>query len=73
MDITLSLSHTHTHTHTHTQVPQLFEVLRKYCDAYDKFTENRDKAAAELQAAQDANDKVSISVSLSAHVVSFAP
>ena len=38
-------------------VPQLFEVLRKYCDAYDKFTENRDKAAAEMQAAEDADDK----------------
>jgi len=53
--------HTHSLSLSHTQVPQLFEVLRKYCDAYDKFTENRDKAAAELQAAQDANDKVSLS------------
>jgi HEAT repeat protein len=38
-------------------VPQLYEVLQKYCNSYNKFNEDREKASKDLTDARDANEK----------------
>ena len=33
-----------------------YQVLQKYCNSYDKFLEDREKASKELEVAKEAND-----------------